>query len=246
MWLLHGKVCLVFLLLAIPIAIADLWLLKGGSGGWISLNLRGFIIVPYLIFLVVHTIISSLTIQFIPTLGIGLIHTFSFLLSISLLGIGFKSYIAYSKKVSLQKYEAEQAKRKKIFNVLQLNSWWYTGDAERATELIVDVTSIESGRFSVHVSGFTDVNDVERNWYFNSGKVKQITVDKGEHIVHKIPLVRQQDGIPNEIEITLYLFADKNGSAGTNIIKVFLKEPDVDDDGHSFYEKLPPAVKIEK
>jgi hypothetical protein len=50
MWLLHGKVCLVFLLLAIPIAIADLWLLKGGSGGWISLNLRGFIIVPYLIF----------------------------------------------------------------------------------------------------------------------------------------------------------------------------------------------------
>ena len=77
--------------------------------------------------------------------------------------------------------------------------------------------------------------------YFHSDKVQQRLVKKGESFTHSIPIKWVKEGEPTKIEITLYLFGEKIGSAGLNVVKVYTtSQPTRDDDGQSFFDVLPP------
>jgi hypothetical protein len=82
-------------------------------------------------------------------------------------------------------------------------------------------------------------------WYFQSIDGKQLMVEKDEHFNYRIALKRHRSGIPDNIQLTLYLFADSTGSAKRNVIKVFhsLRVPPSQREGRYFYGVLPePAA----
>lgn len=108
---------------------------------------------------------------------------------------------------------------------------------------MVSVSVSESGRFSCNANGYGEGEYGEM--YFHSDKVKQRQVKKGEHFTHAIPITWLKEGQPAKIEITLYLFADTTGSAGQNVVKVFTTQPTREDDGHSFFDVLPPPNQVQ-
>jgi hypothetical protein len=228
--------------LAIPIAIVDYNLLKPGSGGWISLNFRGYLIGAYAILLLIHFLISSFGVKLFSANSLWMIHGGSFIVSVAILSIGVTLYITTLKKMDRQRYEASQAKRQLLVNVLELNEWSYLPNAETATEILVTVTSRESGRFATRADGKVDGDSID--WFFYSDQVPQRQVAKGEKFIHHIPLKRHHDGVPTMIEITLYLFADSTGSAGANVTKIYTTHLTTEDDGSYFYSHLPEPVSL--
>jgi len=239
MWQQHIRVCLWFIVIAIPIAIADFLLLGKSNGGFI--NLSGFLIGAYALFLVIHLVVSSSVLKLFPSLRIGATHILSVILSIIILWIGVRMYIDFDARRLQEHYEERQTQRLALINILELNSWKYSPNAEQALEIIIDVTVHESGRFAVNVNGYTDVSEVENDWFFQSDNPDQKWVNKEEHFIHRVPLKREHEGVPKNIELTLYLFADSTGSASEDIIKTYVFQPKTADDGTYFYGTLPPA-----
>lgn len=234
----HTRLCVILLLLSIPIAIADFILLKDKGGGWISLDFRGILTGAYLIVMVLHIMISTIMIKYFSWQQVGTVHGISAVFSIGLFCLSVFGYFTWQKKQDRERYEATQAIRAKLFHVLSLDEWKYSPDSINATEIIVSVTVSESGRFSCNANGFGEGEFGEM--LFHSDKVKQRGVEKGEHFVHTIPIKWLKAGVPEKIEITLYLFADNTGSAGQDVTKIFTTHPTRDDDGQYFYELLPP------
>src|SRR6187200_3772347 len=97
MWKQHIGICTALALIAIPLYIADRYLLKGGGGGWISLNLNGLIIIPYIAFVAVHIVVSSLALFQFPTSRALPLHLLSGVISIALLVVGFLTYSGYER-----------------------------------------------------------------------------------------------------------------------------------------------------
>jgi hypothetical protein len=232
----------VLLLIAIPIALADFLLLKS-KGDWISLDFRGVLIGAYLMVLVNHFVLSSVALKYFPEQGLWTLHGMSALASIMMFSAGVFVYFKWHDHREAARYEETRARRAKLVDVITLNSWRFLPNPENATEIIVSVTVSESGRFACGANGkdepVDDAADVV--WYFNSENVKQRQVEKNEQFIHSLPLKRSRPGVPNTIEITLYLFADSSGSAGTDIVKIFTPRVETDDDGHNFYEVLPAS-----
>lgn len=238
MWEYHIRLCFILLFLTIPIAIADFVLLKDKGGGWISLDFRGILTGAYLIVVVLHIIISTLTLKYTSWQHVAMVHSFSAVFSIGLFCAGAYGYFAWQKSLDRRQYEQTRATRAKLFHVLSLKEWWYSPDSKNPTEIIVSVSVSESGRFSGNANGYGEGEYGEM--HFHSDKVQQRHVKKGEHFTHAIPITWVKEGMPSMIEITLYLFADSTGSAGQNVIKVFTPQPTREDDGHNFYDVLPP------
>ncbi len=248
MWESHLRLCSVLLLIAIPIAFVDFLLLKS-KGDWISLDFRGALIGAYLMVLVIHFGLSSLAIKYFTEQGLWALHGMSALASIMVFSAGVFVYFKWHDQRETARYKEIRDSRAKLVDVITLNDWRFHPNPENATEIIVSVNVSESGRFACGANGkdepINDTGDVV--WYFNSENVKQRQVGKNEQFIHSLPLKRSRPGVPNTIEITLYLFADNSGSAGMNIVKIFTPRVETDDDGHNFYEVLPaPNENLQK
>ena len=242
MWSRQIRLLIILALLAIPIGLADYALLGPSGGGWISLDFRGLLIGAYLLFLLVHTAVSSL--------GLKVFHQrfwttqlFSAVASLVLLIAGVSLYYQMEDRQSRVRYEQQRAERAKRYNVLQLEAWHFKPDRENATTIEVVVRTSESGRFACGAYGRDSGDSGE--WYFQSAHDSiQHQVERNEVIAQSIPLERSRAGVPKEIEITLYLFADSFGSAETDVIKVYTTVPEVEDDGHYYYQLLPPETEF--
>ena len=238
----HVRVCIGLILLLIPVAIADVAMLRRGSGGWISLDLSGLFIGAYLLFLVTHVIVSTIAVNIFSNANMWMIHLPSALVAIVLLSGGIYFYNEFQDQASIARYNEERAKNKLFANVITLDSWGFSPNPDSATDLSISVTVSESGRFAVGAAG-RDEGDYGE-WYFQSANEEQRMVDKGEHFDFHIPLKRDRYGVPKNIEITLYLFADTTGTAGRNVIKIFQSAPvTTEDDGQYFYGVLPKPTE---
>src|SRR6185503_3626076 len=97
MWKQHIGICAALVLLAIPLYFADRYLLKGGGGGWISLNLNGLVVVSYILFVALHIAVSSLALSQFAAARLPALHLFSGIASIGLLVVGFFVYSSYER-----------------------------------------------------------------------------------------------------------------------------------------------------
>jgi hypothetical protein len=234
----HVRVCIGLAIAAIPVAMFDVLMLGRGSGGWISLDFTGILIGAYLLFLPLHFIVSTIGVNLFPKANLWMIHLPSAVIAILLFSGGVYGYTELEDNNNTRRYEEEQASRKLFQNVITLNHWGFSPNADSATNISISVTMSESGRFAVGATG-RDAGDYGE-WYFKSENEEQRTVAKGEHFDFNIPLKRYRDGVPKNIEITLYLFADSTGSAGTNVIKIFQSTPVARQfDNEYFYGALP-------
>jgi hypothetical protein len=107
-------------LLAIPLYVADRYLLKGGSGGWISLNLNGLIIIPYIAFVAVQIAVSSLALFQFPTARVLPLHLLSIVISIGLLVVGFFAYSGYEHAQQTADYEKRMETIKQLRKAIEL------------------------------------------------------------------------------------------------------------------------------
>ena len=61
----------------------------------------------------------------------------------------------------------------------------------------------------------------------------------GEAFTYAFPLKFLAAGRADDVRVTLYLFKAPSGPAAGDIVKVFMKSPQRDDDGEYFYGVLP-------
>ncbi|HZY82498.1 MAG TPA: hypothetical protein VFE50_23390 [Cyclobacteriaceae bacterium] len=238
----HLRVCLFLILFFIPIAILDFLLLgKNSSGGWISLDLTGLFMTAYALFAVTEIIISSIAVAIFRNTNMWAIHILSSAAAVVLLTAGGYAYSDYQDSASRARYDEERETRKLYANVITLDSWSFFPNPDSASGISIAVTVTESGRFAVGATG-RDEGDYGE-WYFQSENEEQRMVGKGEHFDFSIPIKRERFGVPKNIEITLYLFADSTGSAGRDIVKTFQSAPlTTDDDGQYYYSVLPNST----
>lgn len=238
----HIYVCVVLIVLALPVFLLDSHLLKSKGGNWISLDFRGALIWTYAFFLIAHILISSLALKFFADTNLARVHIGSGFAAIVLMVAGFTAYNRVQRSSDRRQYEERQARRKLLRDVIELKSWWYVPDVENPAEIHVSVHVSKSGRFSGNVEGREEGENGKQ--IFTSTDVLQRQVSTGENFVHVFPVKRWNQGKAKDISITLYLFKDESGSAVENISKIFIKDPERDDDGHFFYAKLPPPSKV--
>lgn len=238
---LHVRICVGLALLSIPVAIADAQILgKGSGGGWIYLDFKGFFIGAYLFFLPIHFVVSTIAVNAFPKANVWMIHPPSALVAILLLCGGVYLHMELQDKSQDKADRARQAEHKLLENVITLDRWGFSTSPDSATDIFISLTVSESGRFAVRATGRGEGDYGE--WYFQSEDVEQRMVAKGEHFDYHIPLKRHRYGVPDDIEITLSLYADTTGSAKKNIIKVFYSFPAVIEDSQRFYVPLPKVT----
>jgi hypothetical protein len=236
MWKQQLHILLVLALLAIPLFALDMWLLRSRSGGWISLSLRGALIVPYIAFVLLHGIISTIGVRTYASASLGAVHTLSALLAITLLAGGFVGYSRFDRARSHARWEARQLELRELARVIELREWWYEPNAEQPVAIHVRVKSNESGRFA----GNLDANDASGQQLYSSHDTAQRQVARGEEFQYDFPLRRWKEGRPESITIALYLFKDGKGSAPEDVAILFEQDPQRETDGHFLYAKLPP------
>lgn len=240
MWKQHISICAVLVLLAIPLYIADRYLLKPGGGGWISLDFTGLIVIPYVVFVAVHIVISSLALSQFPTTRMLPLHLLSGVISIALLAAGFFAYIEYDRARDRANYERRMETVQQLRNAIDLREWWYEPNAEAPTAIHVRVKVSESGRVSGNVDGRTKGNDGEM--IFSTQKSPQHQANKGEEFSLVFPLNFLKEGKADSVSITLYLFKDQTGTAAENVTIIFEDNPSTDYDGHFLYKQIPPPT----
>jgi hypothetical protein len=240
MWKQHLVICVALALLAIPLYVADYLLLRGGGGGWISLDFRGLIIVPYLAFLVLHVALSSLALAVFPAARLLPLHLVSGAASIGLLVVGFLSYSAYESAQSAAAYKKRMEIVEQLRKVIELREWWYAPNDETPTEIHLRVKVNEAGRFSGNAQGRAAGDYGEM--IFNTERTPQRQAVKGEEFVMVFPLNHLKAGKAESVSISLYLFKDDNGTAPENVSVVFEDNPATGYDGHFIYKQIPPRT----
>jgi hypothetical protein len=240
MWKQHINICAALVLLAIPLYVADRYLLKSSGGGWISLNLTGLIIIPYVAFVAVHIVVSSLAVFQFPTARMLPLHLLSGLLSIGLLAVGFFAYFEYDRARERQSYEKRMETIEQLRKVIDLREWWYEPNAEAPTAIHVRVKVSESGRASGNVDGRAGGNVGEM--IFNTQNSPQHQASKGEEFPLVFPLHFLKQGKADSVSITLYLFKDQTGTVPENVTIIFEDNPSTEYDGLFIYKQIPPPT----
>jgi hypothetical protein len=240
MWKQHIGICMALALLAIPVYLADRVLLKGGGGGWISLNLNGLLIVPYLAFVVLHIAVSSLALYQIVTVRMLPLHILSGIASVCLLAAGVFVYSSYEHAAETASYEKRTETIRQLRKVMELREWWYVPNAEAPSEIHVRVKVSESGRFSGNVDGRAAGDYGEM--IFNTEDTAYRQVNKGEEFSFAFPLHFLKPGKAEVISITFYMFKDQTGSIPEDVTMIFENNPATDYDGHFIYAQIPPPT----
>jgi hypothetical protein len=238
MWKQHIVVCSALALLAIPLYVADMYLLKSRGGGWIALNMNGLIIVPYIAFAALHIGVTSLALFRFPTARLLSLHVVSGILSIGLLIAGFVIYLRIDDARSAADYSRRMETVQQLRKAIELRRWWYEPNADAPMELHVRVKVNESGRFSGNAEGRT--GDSLGELIFNTLDTSHRQAGKGEEFTYIFPLHFMKEGKAEAVSITLYLFKDQTGSAPEDITVIFEDKPATDYDGHFIYEQIPP------
>lgn len=228
--------------LTLPVYFLDRALLKP-TGTSSFLDFSGLFLWTWLILIALHLILSSLGVHFYPKKSLSSIHLVSALSSIILFVVGYLGIESVYRYKTRKSYEIRQDERNKLADVIQLKQWWLEPSAEDPQEVHVKVSVSESGRFS----GGLDARNTENDWeqIFAQRDQSQIQVRAGDEFDYVMDLERFNPGIPDDWQLTFYLFKDENGSASENITKIFVSHPERGDDGHFFYGQLPELSKNE-
>ncbi|PYS32713.1 MAG: hypothetical protein DMG14_33750 [Acidobacteria bacterium] len=240
MWKQHIGICTALVLLGIPLYVADRYLLKGGGGGWISLNLNGLIIIPYIAFVAVQIAVSSLALFQFPTARVLPLHLLSGVISIGLLVVGFFAYSGYERAQETADYEKRMETIRQLREAIELREWWYEPNAEAPTEIHVRVKVSESGRFSGNAEGRAAGNFGEM--IFNTQDSPQRQAGKGEEFSFVFPLHFLSEGKADAVSIALYLFKDQTGTVPEDLAIIFEDNPSTEYDGHFIYKQIPPPT----
>lgn len=242
MWKGHVNICLIMIALAVPLFLADMYLFKNKGGGWISLDLRGFLIVPYLIFVVLHIGLSTLALKLFSSTQLAAVHGATALLVVMLMLAGFFVYDRTQRSLDRARYARRMQEVDFLGKVIELKSWWYVPDGDQPQEIHVQVRVTESGRFAGNINASAAGEYGPQ--IFHSTDVKQRKVVAGEEFVHVFPITIANDGEAAAVSIALSLFKDETGSAPENVSIIFEQDPKTDYDGHFIYKPLPlPSVK---
>jgi len=238
MWKQHIGICMALLFFAIPVYLADRVLLKGGGGGWISLNLNGLLIIPYLAFVVLHIAVSTVALYQLATVRMLPLHILSGIASIGLLAVGVFAYSSYEHAQEAASYEKRMETIQQLRKTIELREWWYVPNAETPSEIHVRVKVSESGRFSGNVDGRAAGDFGEM--IFNTQDSPHRQVNKGEEFSLAFPLTFLKPGKAEVVSITLYMFKDQTGSIPEDVTIIFENNPATDYDGHFIYAQIPP------
>jgi hypothetical protein len=244
MWKQHIVICTALVLLAVPLYFADRFLLKGGGGGWISLDMNGLIIVPYISFVAVQIAVSSLALFLFPTERVLSLHLVSSVISIGLLVVGFFAYSGYEHAQEAADYQKRMETIQQLREAIELREWWYEPNAEAPREIHVRVKVSESGRFSGNAEGRRAGGYVPE-MIFNTQDSAQRQAGKGEEFSFVFPLHFLSKGKADSVSITLYLFKDQTGTVPENLAVIFEDNPSTGYDGHFIYKQLPPPTQKE-
>jgi hypothetical protein len=240
MWKQHIGICMALAFFAIPVYLADRVLLKGGGGGWISLNLNGLLIIPYLAFVVLHIAVSTLALYQLVTVRMLPLHVLSGIASIGLLAVGVFVYSSYEHAQEAASYEKRTETIQQLRKAMELREWWYVPNAEAPSEIHVRVKVSESGRFSGNVDGRAAGDFGEM--IFNTQDTPHRQVNKGEEFSFAFPLTFLKQGKAEVVSITLYMFKGQTGSIPEDVTIIFENNPQTDYDGHFIYAQIPPPT----
>ncbi len=238
MWKQHIVICSGLVLVAIPVYFADRYLLKGGGGGWISLNLNGLFIIPYIAFVALQVAVSSLALFQFPTPRVLQMHIFCGSISILLLVVGFFAYTGYDRARESADYEKRLETIHQLREAIELREWWYEPNAESPREIHVRVKVAESGRFSGNAEG--RAKGYVGELIFNTQDSSQRHVDKGEEFSFVFPLHFLSEGKIDSVSITLYLFKEQTGTVPEDVVIIFEDNPSTEYDGNFIYKQIPP------
>ena len=237
MWKQHLVICAVLALLAVPLYFADMYLLKRSGGGWISLNLNGLIIVPYIALAALHICVSSLALFQFPGARLLSLHIAAGIVSLGLLIAGFLIYMRLEDARSQADYSKRMEIVQQLRNAVELQRWWYVPNPDMPTELHVRVKVNESGSFSGNADGrVSDVGEM----IFNTVDTPHRKVGKGEEFTYIFPLHFLKQGKAERVSITLYLFKGEGGSAPQDATIIFEDKPASEYDGNFIYKQIPP------
>ena len=242
LWRKHLIICVVLGFLAIPIYFLDQALLEPSGGNWIALDFRGVVFSSYIILLAVDVTLSSIAVLVIPKAGVLRIHLGSMALAVLLLITGVTVYGKLRRAAMSNEYRTMMANRRRLLNAIELKNWWYVPDENHPTEIRVNVVVHEQGRFAGNVSGEqTDPAGISTPIFESANEPdSQRQVHRGEAFTYAFPLRFLSAGRADDVRVTLYLFRAPNGPDGGDIVKVFMKSPQQDDDGQNFYGVLSP------
>ena len=243
LWRKQLIICLVLGLVAIPIYFLDRALLSGGGGSsWINLDFRGLIFWTYVTLLAIQIVVSSVAVLLFPKAGALRIHLGSMVLAVVLFITGFAVCGKLHRLAISREYRTMMAKRRPLFNVVELKEWWYVPDESHPTEIRVNVVTHQAGRFAGNITGEQTDSSGSSTTIFEdtNGPDSQRQVRSGESFTYEFLLKFLNAGRADDVRITLYLFKAPSGPAAGDITKVFMKSPQRDDDGQYFYGVLPP------
>jgi hypothetical protein len=238
MWKQHIAICTTLALLAIPLYIADKYLTKG-SGGWISLDFSGVIIIPYIAFAAVHIAVSSLILALSPNVRLIPLHLFACILTIGLLVVGFLTYSAQQRARDAANYKK---KDERIQNSIELREWWYEPSDEAPKEIHARIKAKESGRFSGNAEGRAGGNLGEMIFTTNTQDFPQTKADNGEEFMLAFPLHFLKEGKADSVSITIYLSRGETGTIVEDGTIIFEDKPSSPYDGLFIREQIPPRT----
>lgn len=214
------------LLLTLPIWWLDAHTLKSGGRDWISLDFRGLLVKSYLAFVLLHIGLSTGALGVFGGSHLAMIHVGAAVCAIALLAAGLFVYDRIQRTTYQQGSEARLEQRKTHAHEIEVKNWSYVPDEEHTTAIHVELVVAAPGRLSGNMNG--------------ADGEEQRMVRANEHLTYVFKLTGQRAPPLSEIQFTFYLFKGPVGSATPDdVAKVFMREPDTEDDGAYSYGTLP-------
>jgi hypothetical protein len=236
MWQQHLTLLIVLAALALPVYLADHYLLRP-QGDIFLINLRGMLFTSYLLWLAVHIPVSSIVWYFLGTDRIYLLHAVTALVSAGLLALGCAVVAQVGSAQSKARYEARMTMRQTLFDTIRLEKWWYLPDAAKPEAIGAVMVVAHSGRFAASVRGRSVGPDGGLVYVGEMRPQQQVAA--GDRIEYVFPLKYYGEPPAPDVAFSFMLFRDRSGSAPEDVIKQYVAAPDRTDDGERFYDTLP-------
>jgi hypothetical protein len=236
MWQHHLTVLIVLAVLALPVYLADHYLLRP-QGDIFLLDLSGLVFTFYVLWLAVHVPVSSIAWYFLGTDRVYLLHAVTAVVSAGLLALGCTVVARVDSAQTKARYEARMTMRQALFDTIRLENWWYLPDAAAPEAIGAVIVVAHSGRLAASVRGRSAEPD--RGLVYVGEMRPQQRVGAGDRIEYVFPLKYYGDHPAPDVAFSFMLFRDRSGSAPEDVIKQYVAAPDRADDGERFYDALP-------